>query len=76
MQDYAENESLSTVAVSSMKFPARETDCGEVDTSVPGWRCPLKANGVSMYDQLVLNRASCLLTHVSQDRPGFDFQMQ
>ncbi|KAK0132357.1 hypothetical protein N1851_032778 [Merluccius polli] len=64
--DYAENESLSTVAVSSVTFPSRETDCGEVDTSVPGWRCPLKENG-----KLLLCSARVSFTTQDDEVQGF-----
>ncbi|KAK0132355.1 hypothetical protein N1851_032776 [Merluccius polli] len=65
--DYAENESLSTVAVSSVTFPALETDCGEVDTSVPGWRCPLKENG-----KLLLCSARVSFTTQDDEVQGFE----
>ncbi|KAG7270978.1 hypothetical protein CRUP_014577, partial [Coryphaenoides rupestris] len=63
-----EDEDQSTVSVSSLTFPAQETDCSQLDTSLQGQECPLKENGKRMY-------CSAKVSYTSQDGDiqGFEF---
>ncbi|CAL8280425.1 unnamed protein product [Lota lota] len=57
---FAENVDLSTVSVKSLTFPAQETSCSQLNTSMQGQECPLKENGKLMY-------CSAKVSYITQD---------
>ncbi|KAJ3581173.1 hypothetical protein NHX12_016961, partial [Muraenolepis orangiensis] len=63
-----ENEDLSTVSVTSLTFPAQETDCSQMDPSMQGQTCPLKENGKRMQCTTTVSS-----TTQDGDVQGFEF---